>query len=88
MIPQNLAIRDEKPIIDPLEQTANEHDKTELKQLVSGLDNDLERVIANLLLTGMTETAIAKHLAGDYNRNKMKVGSVRGKLNGYLAGVQ
>lgn len=87
LIGQNQGIRDEKPILDPVDQAPDEHDKTGLKQAINGLDNDFERVIANLLLSGMPETAIAKHLSGDYNRNKGKVSMVKTKLNGYMAGV-
>ena len=87
MIPQNLVTRSENPIVESSEETVVSHNKTDLKQLVSGLDNDLERVIANLLLAGMPETAIAKQLAGGYDNNKKKVTTVKSKLNGYLAGV-
>lgn len=87
IIAQNQGIRDEKPILSPLGQAPDEHDKTGLKQVVNALDNDFERVIANLLILGMPDTAIAKHLSGDYNRNKAKVSMVKSKLNGYMAGV-
>jgi hypothetical protein len=88
MIPQNIVTRSEKPINENLPETQVNHDKTDLKELVSGLDNDYERIVANLLLSGMTDSAIAKHLGGAFDTNKKKVATVRGKLNGYLAGVQ
>ena len=88
MIPQNLVTRHEKTINEDLPETQVNHDKTDLKELVSGLDNDYERIVANLLLVGMTDSAIAKHLGGAFDTNKKKVATVRGKLNGYLAGVQ
>ena len=88
MIPQNLITRSEKPINEDLGETHVNHEKDDLKQLVSGLDNDYERIVANLLLAGMTDSAIAKHLGGAFDTNKKKVGNVKAKLNGYMAGVQ
>jgi hypothetical protein len=88
MIPQNMVTRSEKPINEDLPETPINHDKTDLKELVSGLDNDYERIVANLLLSGMTDSAIAKHLGGAFDTNKKKVAMVKGKLNGYMAGVQ
>lgn len=53
--------------------------------ILSTLDNDNERVIASLLLVGMHDQAIAKHLSGKYTTNLERVSQVRTKLNGHLA---
>lgn len=53
--------------------------------ILSTLENDKERVIASLLLVGMHDQAIAKHLGGKYETNLERVSQVRTKLNGRLA---
>ena len=53
--------------------------------ILSTLENDKERVIASLLLVGMHDPAIAKHLGGKYETNLDRVTQVRAKLNGRLA---
>lgn len=53
-------------------------------EILATLANDKERVIAGLLLSGMHDEAIAKHIAGKYDDNLPKISKVRSKLNGYL----
>jgi len=56
-----------------------------LDDLLSSLPNDREKIIAQLLLQGVSDAAIAKHLSGKFYKNKMEVLDVRSVLNGNLA---
>ena len=72
---------------DEVRENAHTPDRVENEHetILMSLDNDNERVIASLLLVGMHDQAIAKHLSGKYQTNLDRVTQVRTKLNGHLA---
>lgn len=70
--------------VTPKEEADKGHDSA---SLIAKLANDKERVIAALLLNGMADSAIAKHLGGNYDSNLSKVSKVRNHMNGSLKAV-
>jgi len=69
---------------DDQPQTDNEP-TLNASELLKELPNDRQRTIATLLFNGINDTAIAKHLSGDYRKNLGEVGQIRQSLNGRLS---
>lgn len=67
--------------------SVNDHSSEFEGEVLADLSNDRQRIIAQLLLAGMTDAAIAKHLGGKFDKNKGEVLEVRSILNGHLAHV-
>ena len=78
----------EQPNSQPIDGAKSEqpHDHDD-STILAELSNDNERVIAQLLLSGLADSAIAKHLKGNYDTNLQRVSKVKTRLNGRLAMV-
>jgi len=71
---------------DETTQQNDEHHPN-LAEVLNGIPNDRESIIAHMLLAGFSDAAIAKHMTGNFYKNKDEISVTRLKLNGNLVKI-